>query len=170
MSKPRRSKNRSAHQKQRARQDAAPAARDAVNAPCPLYGKTLPYRGYREWMTPIGGAQLPEDMPEDLAGFHGTLQRIAPLYGGSVPLAALYLEQQISAGVLRLQSATDPGVAFEVDLPDMATVLAETAPLVGDDLPPDDVDEDTGELLHQLHALGALVLDDHHVLRLADRV
>ncbi|MEU5111684.1 hypothetical protein AB0G64_09310 [Streptomyces longwoodensis] len=166
MSKSRSRKNRSARQKQRARQDAARAARAAAGM-CPLYGLNLPYSGYREWLTPIDGAQLPEDTPQDLADFSKRLQRIAPLYGGTLPLAAFYLEQQISAGVLRLESTADPSVAFEVDLPDMATVLAETAPLVGDDLPPGDVDEDTGELLHQLHALGALVLDDRHVLRLS---
>lgn len=164
MSKSRKSRNRSAREKQLARQRAGRAARAALQETCPLYELQPPYRGYQKWFTPVSDAVVPADMPEDAAAVYAMVVALAPLYQGKVPLAAVLLEQQIRGGVLHL--AHDGGGVSAVPMPDMATVLADTAEyFLGEPLPAADGAEPR-ELLHQLHALGALVLDDDQVIRL----
>lgn len=162
--------NRSARQKRLARERAARAARRAVQHP--LERLESAYRGYQEWISVADGAtgQVPDGVDEGLRAFHASVVRLAPLYGGRIPMAAVYLEQQIQRGSLVL--GTDAGGVSVVAVPDMAAVLTDTSHYFPDDPQPelDGQDADTGRLLHELHALGALFLDDDHVIRLAELV
>ncbi|WP_411090820.1 hypothetical protein [Streptomyces sp. 049-1] len=164
MSKPRR-KNPSARQKRLARQAAARASRTLADA-CPLFVQRPPFHGYDKWMTPTPGAVPPADMPENAATVYEIVTALAPLYEGQVPYAAIVLEQQIRSGVLLV--ANDAGGVVRVPVPDMATVLADTADYA-EALPVSDevLDSDVGRLLHELHALAALVVDDRGVVGLA---
>lgn len=160
-------KNRSARQKRLAREHAAREARHAVQHP--LQALNLPYHGYQEWIRVPDGVtgQIPDDVSGDARALHAIVVRLAPVYGGQMPMAAVYLEQQIQRGSVLLGTAG--GGVSAVPVPDMATVYAETARLfpAGPQPGPDEEDADTGKLLHALHALGALVVDDDHVIRLA---
>ncbi|MFJ5156355.1 hypothetical protein ACIQCF_33305 [Streptomyces sp. NPDC088353] len=167
MSKSRKNKTRSARQKQLARQRAARDARLAVQqaADYPLYALRPPYSGYEHWLTPVADAPAATDLSDGAAAVHATIVSVAPLYQGKVPLAAVFLEQQIRRGVLHL--AQPLGEVASVPLPDMATVLADTAAHFAAEPAPEDDTADVGRLLHELHALAALVVDDQHVIRLA---
>ncbi|MGA5486675.1 hypothetical protein ACPCK1_02740 [Streptomyces pseudogriseolus] len=157
-------KHPSARDRQRARQAAARVSRTAACS-YPLFAHRPPYTGYGLWLTPTSDARDVEDLPENAATVLAMVQDLAPLYQDQVPTAALYLEQQIRAGVLHL--ATGHGAATSVPVPDMATVLAETAHYFSEEPPPAAAGEDVSRMLHELHALGALVVDDDNVIRLA---
>ncbi len=117
-------------------------------------------------MSPNTDATTPTDgLPAKAAEVLAMVQALAPLYQGELPLAALWLEQQIRAGVLRL--AVDGGGVKAVPLPDMATVLADTAHHFPGEPVPDADGDDVGQLLHQLHAHAGIYLDDDRVIRLA---
>lgn len=174
MSTSRTPRNRSARQKRLAREHRQRAARQT--AACPLKALNPPYEAYQQWFSvPAAARGLTEypvpdgmDLDSDAKALADMLVRLAPLYANSIPKAAIYLEQQIRRGVLHL-AAIDGGVSA-LPLPDMATVLAETADFFPGDPVPDADGEDVGEGLHQLHALGVLVLDDDRVIRLAELV
>lgn len=163
MSKRHTPRNRSAREHRRARQAAARAGR--ADARCPLARHQPPFRGYDRWLAPTGRPADGVGMPAPAATVLEMITALAPLYGGRVPTAALYLEQQLRSGVLRI--ASFGGGVNEVPVPDMATVLAQTADVFPDAPPePEDSDDDVGALFHQVHALGFLVLDDYQVLHL----
>ncbi|MFC8438053.1 hypothetical protein [Streptomyces sp. DH20] len=157
-------KHPSARDRRRARQAAARVSRTAACS-YPLFAHRPPYTGYGLWLTPKSDARDVEDLPVAAATVLAMVRDLAPLYQDQVPTAALYLEQQIRAGVLHV--ATGQGAVTSVPVPDMATVLAETAHYFSEEPVPDGADgEDVGRMLHELHALGALVVDDN-VIRLA---
>jgi hypothetical protein len=164
----RKARNRSARDHRRARQNAARNNRAAAGH-CRLYAQQLPFRGYQQWMAPNADAATSrDDLPGRAAEVLTMIESLAPVYAGGVPLAALWLEGQIRAGVLHL--ALEGGGVKDVPLPDMATVLADTA-----DHFPDRPDicaheYDTGRVLHELHAEAGIFLDDDHVICLSLQV
>lgn len=150
-------KNRSARQKRLSRQRTGRQARHPLRALQP------PFRPYEEWISvPAGAEQLPDGvLDEDLRAFHTMVAELAPLYAGCVPLAAVYLEQHIRQGVLPIVDPTRPDMASLVPVDEFAAACT-----VAGDLPGDQV----GPTLHELHFHGALVVDDDHVIRLAELV
>lgn len=173
MSKSRTPRHRSAREK---RLDAGRRQRAARRAQAhPLKALSPPFAAYREWFSvPAAAHGLAEypvphgmDLDDEAKALADMLIRLAPLYADSVPMAAVYLDHQIRRGVLHL--AAD-GVVSAIPVPDMATVLAETADFFPGEPIPEADGEDIGECLHRLHFLGALVVDDDLVIRLAELV
>lgn len=178
MSKPRKPKNRSARDKQRARQEAARTARQELAAAAhPLMALNPPYSGYREWITPHAATDV-EDVTEEARRLHAMLLRLAPLYAGKVPMAAVHLERHIRSGTLPLAVPSDPG---KVALMPVAELVAGTASAEMNSAmraahPGATTDDELGlaadadeaaEHVHGLHFHGALVVDNDRILRLA---
>jgi hypothetical protein len=175
MSKPR--KNPSAREKQRARQERARAGRqEQAAAGHPLMALKPPYSGYLGWITPET-VTVGEDAGEEARELHATLVRLAPLYAGRVPMAAVHLERHIRSGTLPIAA---PGAPDRVSLVPVADLVASTAnPWVEaafraahPDVPDDELGlsadlEEAAEHIHGLHFHGALVLDNDHIIRLA---
>jgi hypothetical protein len=103
------------------------------------------------------------------------LVRLAPRYGNMVPLAAIYLQERISSGVVHLALTADDyrpvdiaEMAGEMSSPEKRAEVRARYPEA--DLPssPGLVTPDAAAFhLHELHASGAVVLDDNHILNLA---
>ncbi|MFJ2514670.1 hypothetical protein ACIPEL_15250 [Streptomyces griseoviridis] len=162
-------KNRSAREMRQRRERAArigraTAARNAEIArnpdAHPLMDMALPYRGYGRWCTPADNP--PGNVPLTAAqqSVHAMIVQLAPLYGGRVPVAALYLEQQLRTGYVCFE--TGP-----LAVPDLDTILA-AHPLPGGEPHAEDGDDDVAAMFHELHHRGLLYLDDDQVVRLTD--
>jgi hypothetical protein len=92
-----------------------------------------------------------------------------------VPLAAIYLQERISSGVVHLALTADDyrpvdiaELAGEMSSPEKRAEVRARYPEA--DLPssPGLVTPDAAAFhLHELHASGAVVLDDNHILNLA---
>jgi hypothetical protein len=170
------SKNTSARNKRLAR---ARAQRERRSAQYPLWHNRPPYAPYAEWIrVPEGaatrglhGAGLPPGDRE----FLDDLVRLGPVYAGRVPMAALYLEQQIQRGHIFIAAPGAPETdgahrltiaELQSDVRDPAYLAqldemfpqAQFAPVAGDSA------EDVGHILHRLHFQGVLVMNDLHVL------
>jgi hypothetical protein len=171
VSKSRTPKNRSARTRKRARQEAARAAR-TVQPPggaagpegSALWLMRPPYSGYESWITLTPSNSVPEGAQEgldgELADSYGTVRRLAPLYEYSVPMAALTLERLIRRGLLPLATPGTADLVSLVPLADLVAICAADEILAA-------APEGLDALLHELHAHGALVVDDDHVIRLA---
>lgn len=169
--------------KQLARQKAARAARRAEVSP--LYHLRPPFEPYREWLTAPAGADgltiTPEQeelLGDDAVEFMRRVVEIAPLYNGVVPMAAVYLDMQMSRGEITLAVTGAPDRVTVMKVADLAASMSDPArldelrravPEAGLDaaaVEPLTVDECVAKT-HELHRHGALVLDDNHVVHLA---
>ncbi|MFG2699556.1 hypothetical protein [Streptomyces sp. NPDC048386] len=145
------SRQRAARQAARARRPET-ARTPEGRAAHPLMALDLPYSGYQTWITPKTVTGTAGDVSEEARALHARLQRLAPLYAGSVPMAALRLDNYIEQGTIPLGATY--GVS-RIPVADMAALFA------GEDAP------EVGQLLHELHFRSALVLDDQHIVRLS---
>lgn len=155
----RRPKQRSARTKQLQRERRQ---REQRAAAYPLYAMQPPYTPYEQWISLPAGAVIdpwPESLPGGSAArFHATVSRLLPLYAGKLPLAAVYLDQQIERGILHIADPEDPELIAKVPVAEVAALFA------ADDVIGPAGDAGYGGLLHELHFHGALVVDDHHVI------
>lgn len=157
--------------KQLARQKAARAARRAEVSP--LYGTPPPFQPYAEWLqAPESGAAIemtPEQagaLDDETREFMRRVVEIAPIYNGHVPMAAVYLDMQLSRGEITLAVTGMPGQATAVKVADVAARLALAEAWPDGTEAALTADECTAKL-HDLHRHGALVLDDDHIVHLA---
>jgi hypothetical protein len=175
-------KNRSARDKQLARERARRAAR---NRKYPLYDHRPPFEPYSEWIhVPAGAEQLiehparyDERLPDDAKDMADTLVKLGPRYEGYVPLAALYLEDQISHGAVKIATTGRPGVSQTVPIAEIAAQVSDPDELrrMQEEYPEGDLpgeaqlmtDDAAALHIHWLHAKGMLVMDDDHILNLA---
>lgn len=158
------SKPRSARTKRLAREREQRAARRAPVHP--LRALQPPFRPYAEWISVPPGADVPWPARLQNAGaaqLHAMVLRLAPLYAGQLPLAALYLEQQIERGTLHIARPEDFELVTRLAVDEVAALF--TAAGIG--TPGDGAGP--SEYLHELHFHGALVLDDDHVICLDPR-
>ncbi|MFE3229822.1 hypothetical protein [Nocardia sp. NPDC059228] len=174
-------KNRSKQDKQRARARAQ-RREEARLRDHPLYGSPPPFHGYQDWFNvPAGAAELIDCPP--VPGLGGdekdmldALIKLGPRYEGLVPMAALFLDQQIRDGVLLFAITGDTERYRPVPLADFAAEVCDPAQAEQNMLD----HPEWGELaavpggadavvmyLHTLHSKGAFVLDDNHVINLA---
>ncbi|MFE4796169.1 hypothetical protein ACFRFL_13895 [Streptomyces sp. NPDC056708] len=183
MSQKRKKTNKSARDKQIARQKAARQARAAEYS---RWSSLPPFAPYREWvqlpehLTGPVGALMPEqvaEVSEEAREFLDRVIELAPLYGGRLPMAALYLDMQISAGELNVALFGETDMVRQLPVGLLAASLSDQGHLdrLREENPdvelPEQVEELTteewGRQLHSLHALGYLILDDAHVVNLA---
>ncbi|WP_432032765.1 hypothetical protein [Streptomyces antibioticus] len=146
-------KNRSARDKQRARQQAA---REARREPMyPLYDLHPPFGTYEMWTTVSEAAMErvgypPHATDEESRRVWDIVIKLARAYRMNVPTAAVMLESQIQGGFLYFAIDGDPEHFRR-------TPLAEVAP---DNSAPDMV-QSASEALHELHRGGWLLVDDN---------
>jgi len=177
-------KNRSARDKRQDRQRAQRQARK-LQSMTPLYHLQPPFKGYEEWyrvpdaandtlVHPVRYDDRVSDGAKDLAD---TLVRLSPRYRGMVPLAAVFLDQQIQKGIVCIAITGKPERFREVPLAEMAAdvsspeFLEEMRKHMPEEEMPDGPlgmsDEGAAMAVHELHAQGYLVLDDDYVVNLA---
>ena len=124
-----RPKNRSARAQQLARERAR---RQARSRKYPLLDFSPPFTPYSEWIhVPTSAKDMIEhparyddrvtDNAKDLAD---TLVKLGPRYHGHVPLAALYLDRQISEGTIRVAVTGRPGFHSEIPVTELADQLS----------------------------------------------
>jgi hypothetical protein len=147
-----------------------------------IYQNPPPFKGYAEWFrVPDAGQHVEHPATHDHRLSDGAkdlvkaLVRLAPRYGNMVPLAAIYLQERISSGVVHLALTADDyrpvdiaEMAGEMSSPEKRAEVRARYPEA--DLPssPGLVTPDAAAFhLHELHASGAVVLDDNHILNLA---
>lgn len=169
MSKSRTPRNSSARSRRLARAASARAGRSAQPTPdapydSPLYTLRPPFRGYENWLTVTPAAEAPggalAGLSGEAVGLIDTVRRLAPLYEYSVPMAALTLERLISRGLLPVTSPETPDEVSLVPVADLVAICAADEVLQG-------TPEGLDAMLHELHAHGALVVVDDHVIRLS---
>lgn len=152
-------KNRSAREKQRARQQAA---REARREPMyPLYDLHPPFGMYEEWTVVSEQAMErvgypPQATDVDTRRVWDITIKLARAYKMHVPPAAVALESQIQAGTLAMAVDGDPD-RFR------PTALAEIAP----DPDSPDLVQEASDSLHELHRGGWLIVDDNSVVHRA---
>ncbi|MFD5251305.1 hypothetical protein ACFWM5_00480 [Streptomyces bobili] len=146
-------KNRSAREKQRARQQAA---REARREPMyPLHDLNPPFSTYEMWTVVSEQAMErvgypPQATDEESRRTWDIVVKLARAYRMNVPTAAVMLESQIQAGSLNF--------AIDGDAEHFRpTPLAEVAP---DPLAPDLV-QSASDALHELHRGGWLLVDSN---------
>lgn len=96
-------------------------------------------------------------------------------YGDRVPMAALYLEDQIQSGVVRLAVTGDPGAyrqmsisefAADVTNVDLQAQVREASPgLIGEEAI-SLTEQEAAAILHRFIADGMYLMDDDHCLHL----
>jgi hypothetical protein len=114
---------------------------------------------------------------EDAKDLADRLVKLGPRYNGHVPMAAVYLDMQITTGAVKIAVTGKPGLYREVPLMELADQLSNPeARQEMRDRYPDAGLPDTDEIMtsdaaawaiHELHINGYLVMDDQHVLNLA---
>lgn len=149
-------KNRSAREKQRARQQAARVARRP--ALYPLHDLQPPFGTYDMWTVVSEQAlqrvgYLPQAKDEEARRTWDIVIKLARAYEMNVPTAAVMLESQIQQGTLCFAIDGDP----EHFRP---TPLEELAP----DPSADDLAQSASDALHELHRGGWLLVDDNGLL------
>lgn len=150
-----------------------------------IYRNPPPFKGYAEWFRVPTSADQHFEHPathdprlsDGAKELMNALVRLGPRYGDMVPLAAIFLDEQISSGAVNLALTGRPDDYRSVDIAELARDLSSPekqaevrARYPGADLPSDSglVTPDAASFhLHELHANGALVLDDDHVLNFA---
>ncbi|SCD57334.1 hypothetical protein GA0115240_115014 [Streptomyces sp. DvalAA-14] len=180
----RKSKNQSARDKRRDRERGRRDGRRLTEYP--LFFSPPPFEPYSEWINvPDEAKDLMEyPFPESVEVSDGTkdmadlIIKLGPRYRGKVPLAALYLDQQLAGGIVNVAITGQPDRFRPVPLDDLVASirspeyvqeLKEKYPQATEDLEPDGTvtDEGAAWYIHQLHAHGCLVMDDSHVMNLA---
>ncbi|MCZ4609720.1 hypothetical protein O3S80_39330 [Streptomyces sp. Lzd4kr] len=146
-------KNRSAREKQRARQQAAREARRPELYP--LHDLRPPFGTYEMWTVVSEEAMErvgypPHATDEESRRVWDIVIRLARDYQMNVPTAAVMLESQIQTGFLNFAIDNDPEHLRR-------TPLAEVAP---NPSAPDLV-QSASDALHELHRGGWLLVDDH---------
>lgn len=146
-------KNRSARDKQRARQQAARAARQEQSL-YPLYDLYPPFGTYENWTVVSERAMERVGYPPHAVGDESRrvwdiVIKLARAYQMNVPTGAIMLESQIREGFLNFAIDGDPEHFRR-------TPLAEVAP---DPSAPDLV-QSASDALHELHRAGLLLVDD----------
>lgn len=176
-------KNRSARDKQRARERARREARQRQGS-YPLQYLQPPFEPYKEWIrVPEQAKDMIEypirsdDLPSDAVDFMDTLIKLGPRYHGIVPLAAVYLDDQISRGSVVIAVTGQPGQCREMPLAELAASVS--SPEVLEEMRRDHPDaglpeeaslttDDAAAMhLHELHTRGYLIMDDDHVINMA---
>lgn len=178
--------NRSARDKQLARERARRQARQQ-EASYPLYKWQPPFKPYSEWFSVPDAAKNMIEHParndasllldDDSKELLDTVVKLGPRYQGIVPMAAIYLDMQISEGTMLIAVTGRPGECRELTLAELAESISspeflqkmrsehpgiglpEEASLVTDDA--------AAMKVHDLHIAGYLVLDDDNVINLA---
>ncbi|WP_019635130.1 hypothetical protein [Actinomadura atramentaria] len=175
-------KNRSSRDKQLARERARRQARKFTN---PLFDQPPPFGPYKEWIRVPSAAndliEYPgkhdERLDDGAKEMADTLIHLGPRYKGQVPIAALYLEEQIKRGEVFIAITGRPDECREIPLVDLARDVSDPEFLqkLREEYPEADLpeqaqlvtDDAAAFILHSVHALGYLVMDDDHVLNLA---
>lgn len=174
-------KNRSAHDKKRDRQRALREARKQATL-TPLQRLKPPGKLYQEWITVgdqakdliVHPARYDDRLSDTAKDLADTFVRLGPRYGGVIPMAAVFLDEQIQKGVIHLAVPGDPDSYQEVSLAEMAAGMANPEinaemrrmrPDAVDDTPVSD--EGAAMSLHELHAHGYLIVDDDYVVHAA---
>lgn len=142
-----------------------------------LYTANIPFEPYQQWFHLDRQVDLSGD-PEAAA----LLDLVRPLgeyYGDRVPMAALYLEEQIQKGVVRLGITSSPGSYQEMPIAEFAADMSnldlqaqvrEMSPgFIGDD-PIKLTEQEAGGMLHQIVAKGIFLMDDDHCLHLTTKL
>ncbi|MGA5076231.1 hypothetical protein ACPC37_01190 [Streptomyces griseoincarnatus] len=149
-------KNRSARDKQLARQKAA---REARREPLyPLHDLHPPFGTYELWTVVSEEAMQREGYPphatdEESRQMWDIVIKLARAYKMNVPTAAVMLESQIQSGTLLFAIAEDP----EHFRP---TPLTEVAP----EASAENLVQSASDALHELHRGGWLLVDDNGLL------
>ncbi|WP_330348143.1 hypothetical protein [Streptomyces sp. NBC_00582] len=179
----RRAKNRSARAARLARQQRAranrPLRQEQDQLTHPLLAMELPFSGYLAWIRPET-VTLEEGASEEARALYERVQRLGPLYGRRIPVAALYLDSYIQQGQLPVAVPDQPGHAALVPLAELVATTADAGMVAAyraahPDLSDDELglaadEEEAGASVHLLHHHGALVLDDDNVILLSDLV
>lgn len=131
-------------------------------SPDPLAACPPPYAPYRQWLRlPVQPAVVSSQVAEELGGqaaaFMRRLGGLGPLYGGRVPLAAVFLQEAIRAGVLPVAVHGQPGRPLLVPVAELAAALPAATSSASE----------VGKVLHELHRAGHIVMDDLNVLHQA---
>jgi hypothetical protein len=175
-------KNRSARDKQRAREQAR---REAQARKYPLHYLQPPYEPYQEWIRVPDDARdlihhpvrYRDDVTEGAKDLADRVIKLGPRYHGLVPMAAIYLDMQIERGTIRLAVNGKPGYIRELSIAEMASDISN--PAFADEMrekyPEADVPEPAGLTtddaaawhIHELHTHGYLILDDERIVNLA---
>ncbi|PWI16054.1 hypothetical protein DI272_19175 [Streptomyces sp. Act143] len=175
-------KTKPVRNKQLARQKAR-AQRELEN----LLRSAPPFAPYQEWITlPRKGQGFSEYpfTPEQAAvigqeaqDFLNRVMRLSPIYGGDMPMAALHLDMQITAGELLMAVTGEPDRVRPMPVAQLVENLSDQEFLdqLRAEHPEVGLSEEATELspetcaakIHELHARGYLVLDDNHVVNLA---
>ncbi|WP_156773005.1 hypothetical protein [Nocardia sp. 852002-51101_SCH5132738] len=173
-------KNRSNRGKRAQDRDAARMLRKY-----PLLAFPPPFKTYENWFNvpDVAGEWFeypspPGQLSDDAKQMMDTLIKLGPRYRNKVPEAALYLDQQVTAGIIPLAVPGDPEsvnplpvaqLAGELSDPEHWRQIREQFPdFDGSAEDPTANWADTmGLHMHELHSHGALVLDDNHRVHLA---
>lgn len=149
----------------------------------PLYYLQPPFKPYAEWIRVPEEAKdaieypAGEDQLGDAKWLADLIVKLGPRYGGILPLAAIYLEQQIERGVLNIAASETPDHYKELPLAEMAADISDPQHIAEmrerypeAELPAEVsliTDDAAAFHVHSLHAAGYLILDDDHVLNMA---
>lgn len=173
-------KNRSARDKRLARERTRRQARKLTN---PLFDQPPPFKPYREWYSVPSSvkdmiehpARRDDRLSDGAKHMVDTLIKLSPQYKGQIPLAALYLEEQINEG--KVYIADNPEECHEVRLDEFARSFSDPEFLrwTREEYPEADLPEHTSLvtddavafMIHSFLAQGFLVMDDDHILNLA---
>ncbi|MFC0602286.1 hypothetical protein [Streptomyces palmae] len=146
----------------------------------PLFHGNPPYEGYREWLVPsplTGRFELAASAPMESRQYFARIEELLlPIYRGRLPVAATHLDDWIKSGVIALANADGPQVPASV------VPVAEFAQRISSDdghghheVCPQlsccggvhvSSEHRVWVHLHQLHAAGRLLLNDHDAIRL----
>ncbi|MDP9843282.1 hypothetical protein [Streptosporangium lutulentum] len=176
-------KNRSARDKQLERQRAQRQARK-LQSLSPLQRLQPPFKLYEEWFhvgdyakdAIVHSARFDDRLDDTAKDLADAFVRLGPRYHGVVPKAAVFLDQQIQEGVIHMAVPGEPGSYQDVPLIEMAAGVSspdtqeELRRLRPDEMPEDSMpmtDEGAAMALHELHALGYLIVDDDFVVNVA---
>ncbi|MFE5614110.1 hypothetical protein [Streptomyces sp. NPDC056524] len=172
-------KNKSARDKKVTRQRASSAAKRRDEYP--LYYVMPPFEHYKQWFqVPEHAADLieyPIDVDdEDAQDLLNRLVKLGPRYHGKVPMAAILLDQQLASGEIGLAVTGRPGYAVPMPIAELAATISSQEALdewryrYPDAGLPEHASLTTDDAaawhIHNLHAFGALVMDDDGVMNL----
>lgn len=175
-------KNRSARDRQLARDRARREARQEQGT-YRLHYLQPPFKGYEEWIDVPDQAKEMFEHParhddrltESAKDLADAIVKLGPRYQGRVPMAALYLDEQIREGTILIAVTGEPGVVREMPLLELAADLSN--PQVQDDLHRQHpqlpvgsttmTDDEAAWSLHELHVSAFLIMDDDNVVNMA---